>query len=305
MRRKSENDEMKTIGTAILNIAYETGGPADGFPVLLLHGWPDDATAWRGITPALEAAGFRWAAPWLRGFGETRFLSEEIQRDGTGAAIAADALDLADALGWKRFAVIGHDWGGRAAYVLAAVAPARVAAISSLAIGYAPRGRFITPDFDQSRRWWYQWFMTTDGGTEAIRHDPIGFARIQWETWGPSGWFDDAVFDRVAESFRNPDWVDVTLHGYRSRWQHEQLDPRYDRLRALVDATERLTVPTLMIQGGDDRCDPPSESDGQERSFKRGYDRIVLDAVGHFPAREAPEAVAKATTSFLKKSVDG
>lgn len=296
---------MKMIRTAMLDIAYEIGGSADGFPVLLLHGWPDDATAWRGITPVLEAAGFRWAAPWLRGFGETRFLSANSPRDGTGAALAADALDIADALGWDRFAVIGHDWGGRAAYILAAVAPERVAAISSLAIGYAPRGRFVIPNFGQSRRWWYQWFMTTHGGTDAVRRDPIGFARIQWETWGPTGWFDDAAFDQVAKSFRNPDWIDVTLHGYRSRWQLERLDPRYDRLRAAVQATERLTVPTLMIQGGDDRCDPPSESAAQERFFERGYDRIVLDAVGHFPAREAPEAVAKATTAFLRKSADG
>lgn len=210
---------MKMIRTSLLDVAYESGGPANGRPVLLLHGWPDDATAWRGVTPALEAAGYRWVAPWLRGFGDTRFLSTSTLRDGTGAAIAQDALDVVQVLGWEQFAVVGHDWGGRAAYILAAIAPERVTSITALAIGYAPRGRFTTPSFAQSRRWWYQWFATTEGGAAAVREDPIGFARLQWETWGPTGWLQEAVFAEVAESFRNPDWAAVTLHGYSSRWQ--------------------------------------------------------------------------------------
>jgi pimeloyl-ACP methyl ester carboxylesterase len=137
---------MQTVETSLLEISLETGGPEDGPPVLLLHGWPDDATAWRSIAPALEEAGYRWVAPWLRGFGPTRFLADETPRDGTGVAIAQDALDLADAIGWDRFAVVGHDWGGRAAYILAAIAPERVISITSLAIGYAPHGRFVYRD---------------------------------------------------------------------------------------------------------------------------------------------------------------
>jgi pimeloyl-ACP methyl ester carboxylesterase len=247
----------------------------------------------------LEQKGYRWVAPWLRGFGPTRFLADQSPRDGTGVAIARDALDLMDALGWNRCAVVGHDWGGRAAYILAALAPERVSSITSLAIGYAPRGRFATPSFEQSRRWWYQWFMTTDAGAAAVRDDPERFARIQWDTWGPTDWFDDAVFAAVAGSFRNPDWVAITLHGYRSRWKPEKLDPRYTSLRDVVDATDLLQVPTLMIQGGADRCDPPGESEGQARSFANGYQRVVLDGVGHFPAREAPQAVADSIIAFL------
>ena len=290
---------MTAIGTRLLDIAFESGGPADGSPVLLLHGWPDDATAWRGVAPALEAAGYRWVAPWLRGFGSTRFLSDETPRDGSGVALAQDALDLADALGWSHFAVVGHDWGGRAAYLMAALAPERVTSIASLAIGYAPRGRFAVPSFAQSRLWWYQWFMTTEGGAAAVRNDPIGFARIQWETWSPAGWFDAATFNATAESFRNPDWAAITLHGYRSRWQTEPLDPRYASLRDRIDATEILGVPALMIQGGADACDPANGSEDQQRYFTSGYRRLVLPGVGHFPAREAPVAVAEAVLAHL------
>jgi len=296
---------MQRVATDMLDIAYRCGGPQDGHPLLLLHGWPDDVRGWGFVAPLLEAAGYRWYAPWLRGFGPTRFLSDETLRDGSGVAVAQDAFDFARALGLPRFAVVGHDWGGRAAYIMAALHPERLSGIASLAIGYAPGGRFVVPAFPQARRWWYQWLMTSKAGADAVAADPLGFARMQWDSWSPPGWFDEATFAATADSFRNPDWVAVTLHGYRSRWQPEPLDPRYDAQRARLAAAELLTVPALMIQGRDDRCDPPEESEGQERFFTNGYWRLVLDGVGHFPAREAPEAVAEALVRHLRAIPDG
>lgn len=284
---------MHTATTSRLDIAYEAGGPPDGRPILLLHGWPDDVRGWRGVTPRLEESGYRWVAPWLRGFGPTRFRSPGIVRDGTTVALASDAFDLADALGWGTFSVVGHDWGGRAGYRMAALQPERIETLATLAIGYAPRGRFTVPGFDQARNWWYQWLMATDGGAKAVAADPIGFARIQWETWSPPGWFEAAEFDATAESFRNPDWVGVTLSGYRSRWMPDPVDPDYEPMRARVAATETLATPTLLIQGGADLCDPPGETEGYHRFFTGRYDRVVLDGVGHFPAREAPSRVAE------------
>lgn len=287
------------VRTDLLEIGYLSGGPEHGPPLLLLHGWPDDPTGWTGVTPALEGAGYRWYAPWLRGFGQTRFRSSDILRDGSSVAIAQDAFDFADALGIERFAVVGHDWGGRAAYAMAALAPRRLAAMAVLAIGYTPRGRYEVPSLDQCRRWWYQWLMTSEAGAMKVASDPLGFARTQWDTWSSPGWYTNADFESAASSFDNPDWVAITLHGYRHRWQPEALDARYALQRAEVDATERLGVPTLMIQGGDDRCDPPEESEGQEQWFTGGYQRIVVDGAGHFPAREAPAAVAGAVIAHL------
>ena len=84
----------------------------------------------------------------------------------------------------------------------------------------------MVPDFAQARLWWYQWFMTAEGGAAKVREDPTGFARLQWETWSPPGWFTEQEFARAAQSFWNPDWVDITLHAYRSRWREEARDPR-------------------------------------------------------------------------------
>lgn len=290
---------MFILETELLQIGYLQGGPEDGFPLLLLHGWPDDANAWAGVTPALEAAGYRWFAPSLRGFGPTQFRWPDTIRDGSSAAIAQDALDFADALGLSQYAIIGHDWGGRAAYAMAALAPEQVAAITVLAIGYTPRGRYKVPSYDQCQRWWYQWLMTSDAGVAKITADPIGFARSQWDKWSPVGWYEEADFEVAAASFRNPDWLAVTFNGYRHRWQHELLDPRYMAQRARIDATEQLTVPTLMVQGDEDYCDPPIESEGQGRWFTAGYRRMVLEGVGHFPAREAASIVARSAVEHF------
>ncbi|TKC92345.1 alpha/beta hydrolase [Trinickia terrae] len=296
------NERIGHALTDILDIAYEDAGPGDGPPVILLHGWPDAARAWKPVAARLNQAGFRTITPNLRGSGQTTFLSPDTVRDGSGVALAQDAIDLADALGLARFEVVGHDWGARAAYTIAALFPERVNSIAAIALAFQPRGAFVLPDFSQARRFWYQWFMSLDGGPDAVRRDPKGFARIQWDTWSPGGWFGEDEFARTAESFDNPDWVPITLNGYRRRWRKDELsDPRYDALYAKLHTIETVDVPTLMIQGGADLCDEPATSEGQEGHFSAGYRRIVIDGAGHFPPREAPDAVADAVIEHLRR----
>ncbi|QCP54084.1 alpha/beta hydrolase [Trinickia violacea] len=288
--------------TDVLDIAYEIAGPDDGPPVILLHGWPDAARAWSPVAARLNRAGFKTITPSLRGSGRTSFLSPDTVRDGSGVALAQDALELADTLGLAQFQVVGHDWGARAAYTIAALFPDRVRRIAAIALAFQPKGAFVLPDFSQARRFWYQWFMSLDGGPDAVRSDPKGFARIQWDTWSPAGWFDEDEFARTAESFDNPDWVAITLNGYRRRWRQDELsDPRYDALHAKLRKIDKVHVPTLMIQGGSDLCDEPATSEGQDRYFGAGYRRIVIEGVGHFPLREAPDAVADAVIEHLWK----
>lgn len=294
-----------TLETDLLEIAFEEGGPADGPVVLLLHGWPDDPLAWDGVAPRLNAAGFRTLAPWLRGFGPTRFRAADTMRDGSTEALAQDALDLVDLLEIRRFAVVGHDWGARIAYAMAALVPRRLTGLIALSVPYSPRGSFLVPPFRQSRAWWYQWLMAVDRGAQAVSDDPKGFARFLWDTWSPPGWFDEAAFAAPARSFDNPDWFAITLNSHRGRWREVPRDPRYDGLRRRVADTETLTVPTLMIQGGADGTVLPQSSEGKEGFFHGGYRRRVLDGVGHFPMREAPEAVAAAIIGHLRQDSRG
>jgi pimeloyl-ACP methyl ester carboxylesterase len=292
---------MKVICTELLEIAYLDGGPQDGEPLLLLHGWPEAPSGFDEICSRLHEAGFRTIAPFLRGFGNTRFLSPDSPRVGGVAALAQDALDLVGRLGIQRFSVIGHDWGARTGYALAALAPERVSNLCALSIGFQPGFRFPTPSYEQSRRFWYQFFMCSDNGANRLIEDPIGFSRFQWETWSPPGWFTDEEFKATARAWENPEYPAITLNGYRSRWlENEPSDPRYNEIQARLSISDHIAVPTLMIQGESDFCDPASESDGLDRYFTAGYDRMMMPAVGHFPHREAATAVAETILGWLE-----
>jgi pimeloyl-ACP methyl ester carboxylesterase len=293
---------MPTTRTKLLDITYEDGGPADGPPVLLLHGWPDAPRSWAGVAQRLQAAGWRTIIPYLRGTAPTQFLDPTTPRVGSGIALAQDSIDLLDALHLDRVAVVGHDWGARTAYTLAALFPERITAIAALALAYQPRGAFTLPGFAQARLFWYQWFQCTEAGAAAVRQDPTGFARIQWDTWSPPGWFDEAEFATTAAHFSEPDWAAITLNAYRSRWlSGEAADPHYEALQQRLHETEHLVVPALMLQGAADTCDGPQESEGLDHYFTAGYQRLVLAGVGHFPHRESPEAVAAAILAHLRE----
>ena len=175
----------------------------------------------------------------------------------------------------------------------------------TLALAYQPHGAFAMPKLGQARAHWYQWLMYPDAGADGVAADPIGFARIQWETWSPSGWYDEGEFNETARSFTNSDWVAVTLNAYRSRFSPgEPRDPRYDPLAKRLAEVETVQTPTVMIQGADDYCDEPASSADLEQYFTGGYRRVVLDGVGHFPHRETPDAVSEIIHEHLTTTPD-
>jgi pimeloyl-ACP methyl ester carboxylesterase len=285
--------------TSNLKIAYEAGGPSDGFPVVLLHGWPDDVRTYDRVAPVLHAAGFCTVAPYLRGFGDTSFLSKDTIRSGEIVAMAQDAIDLADALKLRKFAVIGHNWGARIAYALAIAIPQRISRIVTVSVGWQP-GELPTPSLKQAQAYWYQWFMTTKRGRQMVQSNGKAFARIQWENWSPPGWFSDGDFERTAKAFENPDWPEITCHSYSVRWSEANKDPTYNELDRLVTSAQWISTPTLMIQGGSDAVTLPDTTEGKDKYFTGGYARHVLPGVGHFPTREAPDAVNQLVGNFLR-----
>ena len=282
---------MPTIDTADLAIDYRDEGPRDGPVALLLHGWPDDASTWDGVVPALHLAGLRTIVPSLRGFGDTR-LKPGAARTGNSGIHALDQIALIDGLGIERFMVAGHDWGSNIAEALAVGWPDRVERLAMLST--PPRlGGMATPPFWYAQRQWYHWFMATARGAEAVRADPRGFAHIHWANWSPAGWFDEATFARVARSWDNPDFVDVTLHSYRARWDEAEPDPRSWWLEDKVKATRTLSLPAIYLHGDADGVNPPPTADKVPAKFAGPFERIALPGVGHFPQREAPSEVAR------------
>lgn len=289
---------MPHVDTDNLRINFIETGAKHGQPVLLLHGWPDDASTWDNVSSRLAKHDLRLIAPYLRGFGGSVFLNEDALRTANSEILAMDAIALMDGLGIDTFSVVGHDWGAGVTEALAVGWSDRVermALVSSL-----PRmGGLKTPSFQQAQRYWYHWFMATKRGAEAIAENPHGFTRIQWKNWGPDGWFDEATFDAVSKSFDNPDWVAVTLHSYQARWGEADVDPASKWLETKIWETKSLSLPTLYFQGLEDGVNPPELSETLHEKFSGPFQRIVLQNVGHFPQREDPDTVARELAVFL------
>lgn len=283
--------EAKTARTQILEIAYEESGPVDGDPIVLLHGWPDSPRTWDAVLPALTTAGYRCLAPFLRGFGATRFLNDSTPRSGQATALAQDVVDFADAINLGRFTIVGHDWGAFAAYLVAANWPQRIKRIIILSVGYGINNPNQIPALSQSKCFWYQWLFQTQQGQLALEQNRRAFCRFIWETWMPTWVFEENAFEETAPAWDNPDWIAVTLHYYRHRWGNVLGDPRYDALETSRMQPPNISVPTSLLHGAEDTCLLPATSEGKERFFLNGYDRIVIPNVGHFPQREEPAAL--------------
>src|SRR6266404_6043355 len=126
---------LKQIDAGLLNVGYAEAGPADGPPVILLHGWPYDIYSYVDVAPLLASAGYRVIVPYLRGYGTTRFLSSDTFRNGQPSALALDAVALMDALKIEKPILAGYDWGARTADIVAALWPERCKALVSVS-GY-------------------------------------------------------------------------------------------------------------------------------------------------------------------------
>lgn len=289
---------MDRIVAGDLEVAFSVAGDKGGQTVLLLHGWPDDQSTWDGLAPILASCGFRLIIPTLRGFGDTRFLDEATQRSGNSGILAMDAIALLDALDIERCAVVGHDWGSNTAESMAVGWPDRIERIAMLGTP-ARLGGLPTPPFWHAQLEWYHWFMATGRGAGAVAADRRGFTHIHWQNWGPAGWFDEATFDAVAASFDNPDWVDVTLHSYRSRWGETNPDPRSQWLEDKIRATKSLALPTIYFQGELDGVNPPPTARSMPEKFSGPFELVTVAGAGHFIQRQAPDRVAEKLVPFL------
>ncbi|HLG57301.1 MAG TPA: alpha/beta hydrolase [Vicinamibacterales bacterium] len=292
-----------SIQTPALTIAYEDHGGSQAFPIVLLHGFPDDVRAWDEVVPPLTRAGYRVIVSYLRGHGPTRFRDAAAPRMAEQAAIGQDVIDLADALSLPRFAVSGYDWGGRAAAIAAALHPERVRA--AVLIGGYTIQNTIAPSRPASpeaeHRAWYQWYFNTERGRAGLQANRRALSRYLWQSWSPNWHFTEDTFNRTAPSFDNPDFVDVVIHSYRHRIGNAPGEPRFTAVEKQLADRPRIQAPSITLYGADDGIARPSaESPPAERAvFASLVARRVISGVGHFMPREKPEAVSSAMLELL------
>jgi pimeloyl-ACP methyl ester carboxylesterase len=293
----------RTALTPVLSIAFEESGNPQGFPVFLLHGFPDDVHAWDEVAPPLARAGYRVIVPYLRGYGPTRFRNASAPMMAEQAAIGQDVIDLADALKIQRFAVAGYDWGGRAACIAAALHPDRVRA-AMLIGGYLIQDVFATPQPappERERAFWYQWYFNTERGRVGLERNRRAICRYLWETWSPTWHFTTESYEKTAASFDNPDFVDVVIHSYRHRIGNAPGEPRFVDVERRLAQRPRIEMPVITLYGDSDGLGLRAPEESAERvQFPKLVARRVVAGAGHFPSREKPEAVTSALLELLR-----
>jgi len=292
----SKGDDLVHVEAGDLDVALRDSGPRDGAAVLLLHGWPYDVESFTDATAILVDSGFRVLAPYLRGYGPTRFRSTSSVRNGQQAAFATDAVALLDALSIDRAIVAGFDWGARTANVLAALWPQRCAgqvAVSGYLIGSPAANAAPLPPAAESA-WWYQFYFATERGRQGYAQYRREFARFIWQTASPGWDFDDAIFGRSAASLDNPDHVDIVIYNYRWRLGLAAGEPRFDEHERRLAGRPTIAVPTITLEG-DANGAPHPDPTAYRAQFVGPYEhRDVLGGIGHNLPQEAPAAFASA-----------
>jgi pimeloyl-ACP methyl ester carboxylesterase len=287
---------VQQIDAGLLDVGYVDLGPADGPAVLLLHGWPYDIQSYADVAPALAASGYRMVVPYLRGYGSTRFRSDETARNGEQAVLAVDTIALLDALEIERAIVGGFDWGARSACIVAALWPERcdgLVSVSGYLIGSQAAGKQPLPP-EAEQQWWYQYYFATERGRAGYDKYRREFAKLIWRTASPKWNFDDATFERSAASFDNPDHVAIAIHNYRWRLGLADGEAEYDELEKRLAEGPVITVPTITLEG-DANGAPHPDPGAYAAKFSGPYShRTIEGGIGHNLPQEAPDAFSDA-----------
>jgi pimeloyl-ACP methyl ester carboxylesterase len=287
---------LKQIDAGVLNIGYAEAGPADGPPVILLHGWPYDIYSFVDVTPLLASVGYRVIVPYLRGYGTTKFLSSETFRNGQPSAVAVDIIAFMDALKIEKATLAGFDWGARTANIMAVLWPERckaVVSVSGYLIGSQESGKMPLPP-KAELEWWYQFYFATERGRAGYDKNRHDFAKLIWQLASPKWNFDDATFERSAASFNNPDHVSIVIHNYRWRLALAEGEPKYADLDRRLAESPVITVPTITLEGDANGAPHPDPS-AYANKFSGKYEhRTIKGGIGHNLPQEAPQAFAAA-----------
>lgn len=289
-------EPIRQVRAGVLDIGYFELGPADGPPVLLLHGFPYSIDSYAVVAPLLARRGVRVIVPFLRGHGSTRFVEQATPRSGQQGAIGVDAIALMGALGIGRAVLAGYDWGGRAACVAAALWPERCAGLvtvnSYLIQDIARASLPLAPSIESGL--WYQYYFQTERGRAGLAANRREIARTLWIRNSPTWRFDEATLDRHAAAFENPDYVDVVIHSYRHRLGLAAGYPAYEEVERRLAALPPITVPTISLDGAADGVVPATDGRSTATRFSGPRVHRVIEGVGHNLPEEAPREFGEA-----------
>jgi pimeloyl-ACP methyl ester carboxylesterase len=263
----------------------------DGFPVVLLHGFPELWYSWRRQIPALAAAGLRAIAPDLRGYGDTDKPAEREAYDIEH--LVGDLVGLMDALGLEKAAIVGHDWGGLIVWPAALMAPERVERVVGVNTPFLPRPpipptQAIAASGDN--RFQYMIFFQEPGRAEAFfERDLEGSLRRFYHGIGSPEFLTSEELRVYVEAFRKGGLAGP-LNFYRN------LDRNWE-LTAHLEGKQVL-CPSLMVMAENDPVLSPALTQGMEARVPN-LRKELIEGCGHWTQQEKPEELNRILIDFL------
>jgi pimeloyl-ACP methyl ester carboxylesterase len=274
------------VGRLELHVAELGSGPA----VLLLHGFPAHWADWEPQMQALAASGFRAIAPDLPGYGESGQLPRVL--DYRAGLLATDLAGLIRALGLERAHVIGHDWGGTLAYLLAAQHPELVERLIIINAGHPALLQSALRRFEQLRRSWYIFLFQLPLLPEWLLRRDAAISLCLRSMEVRAGAFSDSDLERYATAMRAPGVARAALSYYRAAF------------RAPSRAACAVPQPTLVLWGDQDQALSASLLlSGLELHVPHVRVTRFADA-GHWLHHDLPEVVNRHLVEFLSASAN-
>jgi pimeloyl-ACP methyl ester carboxylesterase len=283
-----------------VSFAYLSAGPADGPLALCLHGFPDTAHSWRHLLPGLAAAGYRAAAPWMRGYAPTSVPEDGRYDVGT---LAEDANALHEALGAdERAVLIGHDWGATAVYGAAAAAPDRWRRVVAAAVPPAGGMGRAFLNFDQLKRSWYMFYFQSPLADVVVPLNDLEFIARLWADWSPGYDATDDVAHVRAALGETPN-LSAALGYYRATFGSGGGGRAGGTSGSGGGGGSRgggrLSQPTLYLHGATDGCIGAEFAEGAEAALPSESKVEIVPDTGHFLHLERPDEVNRLILDFV------
>jgi pimeloyl-ACP methyl ester carboxylesterase len=271
-----------TVGA--FDFTVDTAGPVSGPPVLLLHGFPQTRLMWSQVLGALATAGFRAFAPDQRGYS-VGARPAEVQSYKSDL-LTADAIALMRTFGAHRFHLIGHDWGGQLAWLIAAENPNRVATLTTLSRPHpAAFARALAEDPDQAKRSQHHKSFRQSEVAARLRDENFRVLRAALESEGVVPEKLEAYFRTLGE----PGALEAAVNWYRAN-------------DIASTSTSPVSVPTLYIWGTSDGSVGRRAAELTEQFVVGPYSFIQIEGGGHFVVDQFPDRIAQLVIGHLRKA---
>lgn len=271
--------------------AYYTLG--EGSTVFCFHGFPDSAHGFLPVAEKIAASGYRVIVPFMRGYKP----SSLGDRDGYSVKVLAnDVLALIDALADGKATVIGHDWGGLAAYVAAIIRPE---AFEKLVVASVPHMAHAKMTFRQLYFSWYVLFFQLPWLPEKlVRQHHYSLIDLLYKRWSPQWQFSKDNSQPVKNALCSSANLHAALGYYRAMGRVAKAD--YQLMQ------QPVTVPTLVASGEVDGSIDVAhfEQDAVRKSYPNLVALKIYPGIGHFPHRESPDQFSADVIEFLGANND-